>query len=203
KMRFAFKTRKGAWSDIDMLAYNAETKHLVISESKVRGQKKDVFAYFQHTKDKYGSITRYDDEYFSFIKNLPDFCADGVIFNNFSKMVKRITIQLVSNYIIESALKEEAKQSVLELVARGIPNLQIKVDIMLDTTMDVMARVIAEENVHPQGRRYGHPMLDIAREFNRYFNPDVSYAGRGKEKNDMVKKEAVELFLKTIGASSN
>ncbi|MBU4185423.1 MAG: hypothetical protein KKI12_06545 [Proteobacteria bacterium] len=39
KMRFAFQTDKGGWSDVDILAYHPESKHLVISESKVRGPK--------------------------------------------------------------------------------------------------------------------------------------------------------------------
>lgn len=49
KMRFAFKTPKGAWSDVDVLAYNPEEKHLVISESKVRGPKNIVCGYTKHS----------------------------------------------------------------------------------------------------------------------------------------------------------
>ena len=62
KMRFAFQTDKGAWSDVDILAYNPETKHLVISESKVRGSKDNVFAYTKYTEQEYGSILKYDDD---------------------------------------------------------------------------------------------------------------------------------------------
>jgi len=32
-----------------------------------------------------------------------------------------------------------------------------------------------------QGRRYGHPVIDIARELNRYLIPNVKYAGEHKE----------------------
>lgn len=45
KPRFAFQTLKGGWSDVDILAHNPETKHLVIAESKVRGPKSHVYAY--------------------------------------------------------------------------------------------------------------------------------------------------------------
>ena len=191
KMRFAYQNKKGGWSDIDILAYNPETKNLVISESKVRGPKKNIFAYFEHTKEKYGSILEFDEGYFSFIENLPYICSDGVVFNNFSKMVKSITIQLVSNYVIANELKNEAEQSVLKIVKEFSPVCKVKHEIMLDTTIDVIARVIRLENEHGQGRRYGHPMLDIAREINRYFNPNVLYAGQGKAKTDPVRKQAI------------
>jgi hypothetical protein len=202
KMRFAYQTQKSGWSDVDILAYNPETKNLVISESKVRGPKKDIFAYFEHTKEKDGSIVKYDKDkkgYFSFIENLPYICSDGVVFDDFSKMVKSITIQLVSNYVIANELKNEAEQSVLEMVKEFSPVSKVKYEIMLDTTIDVIARVIMLENEHGQGRRYGHPMLDIAREINRYFNPNVRYAGQGKAKTDPVRKQAIETFLEAIG----
>lgn len=37
RLRFPLQTPKGAWSDIDLIAYNPEDRHLVIAESKVRG----------------------------------------------------------------------------------------------------------------------------------------------------------------------
>ena len=202
KMRFAYQTPKGGWSDIDVLAYDPEKKHLVISESKVRGPKKDIFAYTEHTKTEYGTILEYDeDNYFSSLRNLPEICKDGVIFATFSKMVKQMTVQLVSNYVIEKALKAEAEKSVMDKIENLIPNSKVTLRIMLDTTLDVIARVIALENEHGQGRRYGHPVLDIAREINRYTNPNVRYAGRGKTKTDQIKKQAIESFLLSIGAT--
>ncbi|MDH1057136.1 hypothetical protein, partial [Aquipseudomonas alcaligenes] len=61
----------------------------------------------------------------------------------------------------------------------------------LDSTMDVIAKVIELENLHGQGRRYGHPMLDIAREINRYSKPNVRFAGQGKEKTNAIKEQAI------------
>ena len=203
KMRFAYQTENGGWSDVDVLAYDPEKKHLVISESKVRGPKKSIYAYTEHTKEEYGDILDYDgDNYFSFIKNLSAICADGIIFSNFSKMVDTITVQLVSNYVIDGNLKEEAEQTVLNEITEYLPNSKAKINVMLDSTMDVMARVIELENEHDQGRRYGHPMLDIAREINRYSKPNICYAGKGKSKTDPVKEQAIKPLIKAIGAGT-
>ena len=48
KLRHAFQTEKGRWSDIDVLSYSPGAKHLAISESKVRGPKNHVRAYTAH-----------------------------------------------------------------------------------------------------------------------------------------------------------
>lgn len=70
KMRYAFQTDNGAWSDVDVIAYNPETRHLVICESKVQGPKDYVYAYNDETHKKWKSIVRFDrDNYFSFIRH--------------------------------------------------------------------------------------------------------------------------------------
>ncbi len=201
KMRYAFQTDKGGWSDVDMLAYNPEKKHLVISESKVRGQKQDIFAYTSYTKERYGSIFDYDeDNYFSFLKHLPMLCKDGTIFNNFNKMVKKITIQLVSNYVVTSDVKEK----VLKDINREIKTFKLptQVEFKLDTTLDVITRVIEEQRESSRGRRYGHPLLDIAREINRYMDPKIHYAGRSSEALISVRDEAIKKFLETLTLES-
>jgi hypothetical protein len=192
RMRYPYQTDKSGWSDIDVLAYNPESKHLVISESKVRGPKKDIFAYTEHTKSTYGTILEYDNNnYFSFLESLPKICSDKVIFSDFTKMVKKLTIQLVSNYVIDDSLKKEAEKTVLNRVHELIPESKAKIDVRLDSTMDVIAKVVELENLHGQGRRYGHPMLDIAREINRYSKPNVRFAGQGKEKTNAIKEQAI------------
>jgi hypothetical protein len=198
KMRFAFQTDKGAWSDVDILAYNPETKHLVISESKVRGSKDNVFAYTKYTEQEYGSILKYDDDnYFSFLRHLPLLCKDGVIFKDFKKMVEKLTVQLVSNYVVTADTKKSAIASIEKKIQKY--NLPIKIVFQLDTTLTVIARVIAGEKKSRQGRRYGHPMLDIAREINRYFYPSVRYAGRTSAASTKVRQEAIEEFVKSLG----
>ncbi len=198
KMRFAFQTENGAWSDVDILAYNPETRHLVISESKVRGKKNAVFAYTEVTRKKYGSILKYDgDNYFSFLKNLPLLCSDGVVFANFNKMVKKLTLQLVSNYVVT----ENAKNHAMADINKAVTSLKLPIypEFILDTTLDVMARIIVLERDSQQGKRYGHPVLDIAREINRYFHPKVLYAGRKKSASEEVRLQSIKSFLSAIG----
>ena len=71
KPRFAFQTEGGDWSDIDVLAYHPEQKHLVVAESKVQTGKKVVFAYNESAKSKYGPITSYASHYLKFCRHLP------------------------------------------------------------------------------------------------------------------------------------
>ena len=69
KTRFPFKikTEKGSgWSDVDVLAYNPETNHLVISESKARGRKNRIIAYTQQSQNNFRSILDTDKrDYFT------------------------------------------------------------------------------------------------------------------------------------------
>jgi len=57
-----------------------------------------------------------------------------------------------------------------------------KVQIRLDTTFKIFCEIIKLVNTDRRGRRYGHPVLDIAREINRYVNPKLTYAGKEKDK---------------------
>lgn len=199
QMRYPYQTQKGGWSDIDVLAYNPESKHLVISESKIQGPKKDIFAYTAHTKSVYGTILEHDNNnYFSFLEGLPIICSNGVIFSNFSKMVKKLTIQLVSNYVIDTALQQEAETTVLNRVQTLIPNSRAKIDVRLNSTMDIIANVVELEDKNDQGRRYGHPMLDIAREINRYSRPNIRFAGQGKEKTSAIREQAISALKSAI-----
>ena len=78
RVRFAYQTENGGWSDIDVVAYDPETRHLVIAESKVRGPKKAIYAYTELTQDKYGSLLDYDgNNYFSSLRICPAFAAMG------------------------------------------------------------------------------------------------------------------------------
>lgn len=195
KPRYAFQTDKGAWSDVDVLSYDPEKKHLVISESKVQGHKNVVFAYTAHSKENYGSILEYDnDVYFSFLRHLKILCKDGVIFNNIKLMVNLLTVQLVCNYVVSKNMKSHVDTTLKKAIISH--DLPVKVEFQLDTTLDVISRIVEKERESGQGRRYGHPVLDIAREINRYFYPNVRYAGHDSES---VKNEAIENFLKSLG----
>jgi len=202
KPRFAFQTDNGAWSDVDVLAYQPETKRLVVSESKVRGPKDYVFAYTSHTKQKYGSIIDYDgDIYFSFLRHLPILCRDGVIFKNFKKMVSSITVQLVCNYVVASDMKAEVDRTLDKSANRY--RLPCKAHFQLDTTLDVITRIISAERESGRGKRYGNPVLDIVREINRYFYPTVRYAGGGSQCAASIKKEMIAGLLNSLGLPKN
>ena len=181
KLRFAFQTAsgKGNWSDIDVLAYEPEAKHLVIAESKVQGRKENVYV---------GDIGQ--SSYWSkLVAGLPRCCEDGVIFDDFSKTVRTLTVQLVSNFWIDPAAKNEATKRLVKDIKARVPIG--KVEVMLDTTIEVVARVIEQERSSRRGRRYGHPVLDMAREFNRYLDPRVLGAGRSRSSIDSIRARAI------------
>ena len=197
RVRFAYQTENGGWSDIDVVAYDPETRHLVIAESKVRGPKKAIYAYTELTQDKYGSLRDYDgNNYFSFLKNLPRICSDGILFKNFSRMVDKITVQLVSNYVIDQDVMEDAKAAVLAQVKSILPKMKCELEVMLNSTMDIMVQVIEQENEMTKGRRYGNAMLDIAREMNRYAPPDIKYAGRGDK--EALRAQMISPLIDTL-----
>jgi len=219
KTRFAFRTEKNQWSDADVLAYHPEEKKFVIAESKARGPKKKVFAFNEQTKGKYGSILEFSTHinskktnHFDFIRHLYRICSDGVVFSDFGKMVDTLVVQHVSNYAIVDDLKEEARECVLEAARQNLskcnpaPPKKLKIEVQLDTTLQVVARIIESENKHEQGRRYGHPVLDMAREINRYLHPKVSYAGHKRAEIASVKEQAIKplakLFEDANGESS-
>jgi hypothetical protein len=192
RLRFPLQTPKGGWSDIDLIAYNPEDRDLVIAESKVRGPKKDIYAFTKYTQESYGDILTYDeDNYFRFLRHIGLACVDGAIFKNFKNMVKVLTIQLVSNYYISEDVKKDAERSVRNRIANEIPR-GVELRIQLETTLDLILRIIANENSSGQGRRYGHPVIDIAREINRYLRPNIRYAGRGAEAINKIKKDFVK-----------
>jgi len=200
KMRFPFQTKGRGWSDVDVLAYHPEKRHLVISESKVRGPKTQVYAYTADTAEGYGSLVDFDNgNYLSFIQNIEMLCTDGTIFNDFQKMVDRVTVQLISNYYVAPDVIKRAKADVLKQIPARVRK-RVEIDIRLDTTIDVIANVLKFEQASEQGRRYGHPVIDMAREMNRYVHAEVRYAGRTKVATDQVREGAVKALLEAIGA---
>lgn len=197
KLRYPFKTTNG-WSDIDILAYAPEQKELVISESKVRGPKKLVMAYTRHTKKAYGDIIRFDgDNYFSFLRHIKTICKDGVVFADFSRMVKSLKIQLVSNYFVSGEMQKDVELRILKKIRKSVPK-GIKLKVLIETTLQVISRIIETEDAKVQGRRYGHPVLDIAREINRYIHPTIQYAGRSRKESNCVKNELASILKKSL-----
>lgn len=195
KVRFPFRAPGGGWSDVDVLAYDPSKKHLVVSESKVQGPKNKVYAYTPDTDHYF-----IDKSYLGFLDNLPEIRREGVVFDCFAESVERITVQLVSNTVILPGLRDEAGASVVGYVEENcdLPS-GVRVEAMLDSTLDVLARVIVRERERHQGRRYGHPVIDIARELNRYLAPSIEDAGRGKARTDPVKRQGLRSLWEAIG----
>ena len=195
KVRFPFQKHGGRWSDVDVLAYNPIKKHLVVSESKVQNTKSKVYAY---TPDSNYDFSR--SSYLGFLKDLGDILP--IVLGRFAKPVKLITVQLVSNTVILPDLVEEAEASIVAYVKDKVDLPRgVRVEAKLDSTLDVLARVIVRERERQQGRRYGHPVIDIARELNRYLAPSIEGAGHGKAKTDPVKRQGLRLFWDAIGGS--
>ena len=195
KVRFPFQTAGRGWSDIDVLAYSPSKKHLVVSESKVQGPKNKVYGYTPDTNHYF-----IDKSYLGFLDNLPVILSDGVVFDCFAESVDCITVQLVSNAVILPGLLDEARASVVGYVENNceVPS-GVRVEAMLDSTLDVLARVIERERERHQGRRYGHAVIDIARELNRYLAPSIAGAGQGKARTDPVKRQGIRSFWEAIG----
>ena len=195
KARFPFQTAAGRWSDFDVLAYSPSRKHLVVSESKVQGPKNRVYGYTPNTNHYF-----INSSYLGFLDNVPVFLRNGIVFDSFAESVDRLTVQLVSNTVILPDLQDEAEASVVAYVEESfdLPS-GMRVEAMLDSTLDVLARVIVRERERQQGRRYGHPVIDIARELNRYLDPSVNDAGLGKARTDPVKRQGLTSFWEAIG----
>ena len=81
------------------------------------------------------------------------------------------------------------------LDSKNIP-AGVKHKVQLNSTLEVISEIIKLECKSEQGRRYGHAVLDIAREINRYMHPEIKYAG---DKKEHIKKELKDLFIKALG----
>jgi hypothetical protein len=190
KPRFPFKTSSGSWSDVDILAYKAEDKHLVVAESKVRGTKQQVWTYWADESGSPDFITWDKGAYLGFLDHMPTICTDGVVFRNFSQMVKKLTVQLVSNYYIPGELRPQAQAAVCSHIRQNVPE-GVALEARLDETFDIICRIIVLENERNQGRRYGHPVIDMARELNRYMHPSLAYGGN-KQERDAIKQSFMD-----------
>jgi hypothetical protein len=213
KVRFPVQTKKGGWSDIDVLAYNPLNKTLVISESKVRGEKDAVYAFttdaesviaFDIKKKNYfkslGDITKYAcNNYVNDKKDnndgeeklfkIRDMINDGI--------VNTVIVQLVSNYYISEDLKPSLIKELRDNYIRENipPNIKKKnIVVKIDTTFDILIEVIKLEYGKNQGRRYGHPVIDIARELNRYMRGTVHNVGNGTEIKKIFTDKLREAF---------
>jgi hypothetical protein len=112
-------------------------------------------------------------------------------------MVKKVIIQLVSNYYIDDLMMPKVRNDIFRKIKNSIPN-RIEIEIRLDTTFHIICQIIKLEKSSLQGRRYGHPVIDIARELNRYLIPNVKYAG-GRKEALKIKEKFRTMFEESLG----
>lgn len=206
KLRYQYKIERG-WSDIDVIAYHPLKKELVIAESKVRGRKHLIRAYTSEVRSGEISLIDFDRkkdgslDYLSFIENLnPSMLKEIYSSLNIPNETK-IIVHLVSNYYIEESILSDAEEELREEINKRIGSSYTVERVKIDTTFDVFCEIIKQEEKINQGKRYGHPVIDIAREINRYMNPTV-IRKKNERKSGKVreyKKEVKSNFEKKIG----
>lgn len=207
KMRVPIKV--GGWTDIDAVAYNPMKKELVLAESKVRSTKHTVRAYTEDLKSSGVSFLGFDKlygkshgkpdklYYLSFIENINNDFLDLV----FEKLgipkddEIKIIIHFVSNYYVDETILESAQNEVKNEIEKHISSPYSIGKVIIQTTFDVLCDVIFEEEMSEQGRRYGHPVLDIAREINRYMHPNVRLINSREVAYDPGCKEKIQKRL--------
>lgn len=215
KLRVPIKV--GGWTDIDVVAYNPLKKELVLAESKVRGNKHALKVYTNefhaHSENNsflsfdklYGKDGKYD--YLSFIERLDAKFMDS-IFKELSlpkENIETISFHLVSNYYIEENLLESAQNEVKDEMNKLLDGSGYSIhEVIIQTTFDVLCEIISKEEMNEQGRRYGHPVLDIAREINRYMHPDVRLINSrkiayNKDCKEEIQKNLQDKILKSFG----
>lgn len=196
KTRFLYKGAKGGYSDVDLLAYHPLAKHLVIGESKAHGPKNRVFAYTEKSLARDSEMKKVlRDDYLGFIKNLPRVCNSELIFGQkvaFEQMVEVLTVQLVSNFYFSKGVKTQVEEHVRGKI---LAEMDVKtVHVRLETAIDVFARLIKSIGESNQGKRYGHPVLDLARELYRYSHPAFVGAGSSKERQKAAEEVLSDFY---------
>ena len=105
-----------------------------------------------------------------------------------------MTIQLVSNWMIDQG--ENVKERIEIALSKKIKELSFfkekEVHCRIDTPMEIFKEIMEMVERDGQGRRYGHPILDLAREFNRYLKP--SYLHKNFKKKEEFIKYTQDLF---------
>jgi hypothetical protein len=208
KLRYAIQTENNGWTDIDVLAYNPEENELVICESKVRGKKNLILAYIPEVRNE-GKMSFIDFDknnkgylnYLSFLENLNTGFLDKIRKDLHIPERTKITIHLVSNYYIDENILDSALEDLKKDIMKRIDSSYVVNRVIIDTTFGIFCKIIKAEKEKNQGRRYGHPVIDIAREFNRYMDPDIvrkKSKGFKKPKSDEYKEKLKGIFKKQL-----
>ncbi|MHB1927473.1 MAG: hypothetical protein ACYCRD_09445 [Leptospirillum sp.] len=211
KGRFPVQTSKGGWSDFDVVAFHPSPSdpelkrksHLVLSEAKSFGTRNQVYVTTAKNQDytfknieSLWSEEEKTDPYFSFLRQIK--VIDGPLLDLIQNSVQIVTIQLVSNWMIDQEVKGNIESRLAKKVKEVLISKQLKdktVNCIIETPLEVFERIMKGVKDDIQGRRYGNPILDLAREFNRYLNPSYLQKRNFSRKEEFL-EYTTELFKK-------
>lgn len=215
KVRLPIKVSKN-YTDIDVVAYNPLENILIIAESKVKGNKNAIRSYLPLLDEKGINFVEFDkvkengkekQDYLSFIRHYNDDFIKQILQALSLPDDRKITINfhLVSNYVVEASILNKVKEEVKEALNKNLTEYQFD-SVILESTFDLFCNILAKDNKDEKdedtvGKRYGHPVLDIAREINRYMNPKIEFKKYGSindrsDKEQKIKEELEDKFKK-------
>lgn len=201
KGRMAVQTDKGGWSDFDVVAFHPHPdnpeidrkSHLVIAEAKAYGTKdqvyvttsKNVNVTLENIETLWTKPPEKNDPYLKFIHQVK--VIDGSLLKLINNSVEVVTIQIVSNWMIDQDIKKNVEKKLAEKVKEVSIFKDKTVICIIETPLDVFARIMKGVREDSRGRRYGNPVLDLAREFNRYLNPSYIHQRSFSKKREFQK----------------
>lgn len=206
KPRFQYWTGRG-WGDIDVLAFHPKSGHVVISESKAQGKARALFAFTTNrdhqTFEQYIQATH--SNYLGILNQIDIICQNQVV-RELCPDVKIITVQLVCNIVVDESRKPAVQKELLGKITEKLNRIDefrnITINFQIDTHIDVISRILIKTRKAVEdgyGKRYGHPILDFARELNRYLDPVLPDLGRDEEMQKKMKEQAISTFLSSLG----
>jgi len=206
KPRFQYRTG-GGWGDIDVLAFHPNSGHMVISESKAQGKARALFAFTTNrnhqTFEQYIQASR--SNYLGILNQIDIICRNEVV-QELCPNVKIITVQLVCNIVIDESRKAAVQQELLGKIKDRLNRIDefknITINFQIDTHIAVISRILIKTRQAVEGgygKRYGHPILDFARELNRYLDPVLPDLGKDEVIQKEIKEQAISTFLSSLG----
>ena len=208
KGRFPVQTALSGWSDFDVVAFNPHVvafkphlvdpnlegkSHLVLSEAKAYGTKNQVYVTTVKNQDMtlsnidnlWSLAPKDNDPYFRFLYQIKE--IKGSLLKLIQESVQIVTIQIASNWIVDQGVKGNIESKLAEKV-KEISLMKDKTVICsIETPMEIFSRIMMLEHEKDQGRRYGNPILDLAREFNRYLDPSYLHKRKFSRKKEFQK----------------
>ncbi len=214
KVRFPYRSEDGnagGWSDVDIVAYNPNNHTLVLCESKAHGNKDAIKTLESVLKDSEKFRTAIPiilaNDKFKFLN------PKTIIIHIVANIHQEDEFEINYNYKdkkyyrndLEVLKKESYENSLKEIIAiRGlkIPESVISIKLEVQSLFTVFNKILEnikltdkKKKIAPQEKRFGNPVLDIAREINRY----LSVTNSKKGDHDYLKvKKTYELFFKTM-----